>query len=213
MRRAEFPVIHGLENPKLLDTGTCASTSTRHMTLKSPLLLQFPRCKLCDNDKKQSNHRLMEVLCRTKAIFANFSKSPKYNKLQMKETLRFSNQHLANMHLFKREIFHSYKKCRKFFTFPSFLNRSSCITSYKIQVYLAKWPPRARFFYGFQRWNDGFWRGIKISVVALWQGEIFHLKDVKYSDESKSLKTQSFICLCWLTSRQSNWLILASDIY
>ena len=41
---------------------------------------------------------------------------------------------------------------------------------------------------------------------------IFDLKVVKYLDESKSLKTQSFICLCWLTSRQSNWLILAADI-
>ena len=45
-----------------------------------------------------------------------------------------------------------------------------------------------------------------------WQGEIYDLKVVKYLDESKSLKTQSFICLCWLTSRQSNWLILAADI-
>ena len=38
---------------------------------------------------------------------------------------------------------------------------------------------------------------------------MFDLKVVKYLDESKGLKTQSFICLCWLTSRQSNWLILA----
>ena len=39
---------------------------------------------------------------------------------------------------------------------------------------------------------------IKISVVAFWQGKIFDLKVVKYLhlDESKSLKTQSFICLC-----------------
>ena len=28
-----------------------------------------------------------------------------------------------------------------------------------------------------------------------WQGEIYDLKVVKYLDESKSLKTQSFICL------------------
>ena len=39
-------------------------------------------------------------------------------------------------------------------------------------------------------------RGIKISVVAFWQGEIISLKDVEYLDESKSLKTQSFVCLC-----------------
>ena len=54
--------------------------------------------------------------------------------------------------------------------------------------------------------------GIKINVVAFWQGEIYDLKVVKYLDESKSLKTASFICLCWLTSRLSNWLILARDI-
>ena len=52
MRREEFPVIRDLEKPKLLHTGTCTSTSTRHVTLKSPLLLQFPYCKLYDNGKK-----------------------------------------------------------------------------------------------------------------------------------------------------------------
>ena len=31
---AEFPVIHGLEKPKLLHTGTCTSTSTRHVALR-----------------------------------------------------------------------------------------------------------------------------------------------------------------------------------
>ena len=67
------------------------------------------------------------------------------------------------------------------------------------------------FFDNFQRWNDGLQRGIKISVVAFWQGEIFDLKVVKYLDESKSLKTQSYICLCWLTSRQSISLILVAD--
>ena len=64
-RGAEFPVIHGLEKPKLLHTGTCKLTSTPHVTLKSPLLLQFPYCELCDNDNKQSNYRLMNVLFRT----------------------------------------------------------------------------------------------------------------------------------------------------
>ena len=57
IREAEFP-----EKPKLLHLGTCASTSTRHLNLKSPLLLQFPYCELCDNDNKQSNCRLMNVL-------------------------------------------------------------------------------------------------------------------------------------------------------
>ena len=46
MKGTESPVIHDLEKPKLLHTGTCTSTSTRHVTLKSPLLLQFPYCEL-----------------------------------------------------------------------------------------------------------------------------------------------------------------------
>ena len=62
IRGAEFPVIRVLEKPKLLHSGTCTSTSTRHVNLKSPLLLQFPYCKLCDNDNKQSNCRLMNFL-------------------------------------------------------------------------------------------------------------------------------------------------------
>ena len=32
MRGAEFPVIRGLEKLKLLHTGTCMSTSTRHVS-------------------------------------------------------------------------------------------------------------------------------------------------------------------------------------
>ena len=52
-----FPVIHGLEKPKLLHTGT----STRHATSKSTLLSQFPYCELCDNDK-QSNYSLTNVM-------------------------------------------------------------------------------------------------------------------------------------------------------
>ena len=45
------------------------STNTQRETLKSP--------KMSNDDDKQSNYRLMNVLCRTKAIFADFSKSPK----------------------------------------------------------------------------------------------------------------------------------------
>ena len=75
MRREEFPVIRDLEKPKLLHTGTCTSTSTRHVTLKSPLPLQFPYYELCDNDNKQSNYRLMNVLFCRRALFPDFSKS------------------------------------------------------------------------------------------------------------------------------------------
>ena len=72
IREAEFP-----EKPKLLHSGTCRSTSTRHVNLKSPLLLQFPYCELCDNDNRQSNYRLMNVLFCTRALFPDFSKSSK----------------------------------------------------------------------------------------------------------------------------------------
>ena len=41
----------------------------QRVTLKSP--------KMSSDDDKQSNYKLMNVLCRTKAIAADFSKSPK----------------------------------------------------------------------------------------------------------------------------------------
>ena len=74
---AEFPVIRGLEKQKLLHTGACKSTSMQHVPLKSPLLLQFPYCELCDNDNKQSNYRRMNVLFCTRALFPDFGKSSK----------------------------------------------------------------------------------------------------------------------------------------
>ena len=71
------------------------------------------------------------------------------NKRQKKETLWFSHQHFAYTHLSRREIFHSLKKkSRKLFTFLSFLNQSSCITSYNIYrfIYIHRFicPLRAR---------------------------------------------------------------------
>ena len=62
---------------KLLHSWTWTSTSTRHVTLKSPLLLQFPYCELFNNDNKQLNYILMNVLFCTRALVADFSKSPK----------------------------------------------------------------------------------------------------------------------------------------
>ena len=41
IRGAEFPVIRGMEKPKLLHSGTCTSTSMRHVTLKYPLRYSF----------------------------------------------------------------------------------------------------------------------------------------------------------------------------
>ena len=67
IREAEFP-----EKPKLLHSGTCRSTSTRHVNLKSPLLSQFPYCELCDNDNEQSNCRLMNVLVLYKCLISSF---------------------------------------------------------------------------------------------------------------------------------------------
>ena len=63
---------------ELVTHGTCTSTSTRHVTFKSPFLLEFPYCELCDNDIKQSSYKLVNVLFRSKALFPDFSKSPKY---------------------------------------------------------------------------------------------------------------------------------------
>ena len=44
----EFFIIHSLEKLKLLHSGTYVSTSAPHVTLKSPLLLQF-----CNNKIKE----------------------------------------------------------------------------------------------------------------------------------------------------------------
>ena len=53
-----FPVGEGriylLLKPKLSHTGACMSTNAQHVTLKSPIM--------SDNDNKQSNHRLINVL-------------------------------------------------------------------------------------------------------------------------------------------------------
>ena len=51
------------------------------------------------------------------------------NKRLKKETLRSSHLSSVNMHLSKREIFHSHKKSRKFFTVFTFLDQSTCIKS------------------------------------------------------------------------------------
>ena len=45
------------------------SINTQRVTLKSP--------KMRNDDDKQSTYGLMNVLCRTKVTFADFSKSPK----------------------------------------------------------------------------------------------------------------------------------------
>ena len=61
------------------------------------------------------------------------------NKRQKKETLRFSHQHFAYTHLSTWNFpFLKKKKSRKLFTFHSFLNQSSCITSYNIYRFICQ---------------------------------------------------------------------------
>ena len=61
------------------------------------------------------------------------------NIRQKKETLRFSHQHSAYTHLSTWNFpFLKKKKSRKLFTFLSFLNQSSCITSYNIYRFICQ---------------------------------------------------------------------------
>ena len=128
------------------------------------------------------------------------------------------------MHLSKREIFHSYVSFESFSQFLAFLLnhrewrakkcsfiwssdrpepelRDRCSWEKLIKSQILKGihdkntvVPKY-FFNGFQRWNDGLLRGIKISVVAFWQGKIFDLKVLKYLDESKSKNTVVYLPL------------------
>ena len=77
------------------------------------------------------------VFCAVQKLYLLILANLQSNKQQKKETLRFSHQHFAYTHLSRREIFHSLKKkSRKLFTFLSFLNQSSCITSYNIYRFI-----------------------------------------------------------------------------
>ena len=121
---AGFPVILGLQKPKMLHTGTCASTSTRHVTLKSPLLFQFPCCELYDNDHKQSNYRLINVL---------FCTRTQYLVLTNLQSIQSNKERNATIFLSISRLYASLgvkfqflpKKPRQFFTFFSFLDQSS----------------------------------------------------------------------------------------
>ena len=91
------------------------STNMQHVTLKSPKMSN-------DNDKKW-------MFCAIQKLHLLVLANLQSNKRLKKETLRFSHWFFVYMHLSKREIFHSYKKSRKFFTFFTFLDQSSCIKS------------------------------------------------------------------------------------
>ena len=80
------------------------------------------------------------------------------NKRQKKEALRFSHQHFAYTHLSQREIFHSLeKKSRKLLTFLSFLNQSSCVTSYNVDRFICPIdclkPELRDRWHGRKHWN------------------------------------------------------------
>ena len=131
---AEFPVIRVMEKPKFLHSGTCTSTSSWRVTLKAPLLLQFPYCKLSYNNNWAIiiiDGQIIDwwMFCSVQEPYFLILANIQSNKRQEKETVRFSHWFCAYMHLFKREIFHSYKESPKFFTFLSFLDQSSSIKS------------------------------------------------------------------------------------
>ena len=84
-------------------SGKSRSCYTRNLCVN---VVEFPYCELCDNDIKQSSYRLVNVLFRSKALFTDFSKSPKYLTTEERTATIF----FAYMHLSKREIFHSYEE-------------------------------------------------------------------------------------------------------
>ena len=66
------------------------STNTQHVTLKS--------LKMSNDDDKQSNYSLMNV-CAVQKPYLLVLANLQSNKRLKKETLRFSNQFFAYMHL------------------------------------------------------------------------------------------------------------------
>ena len=77
------------------------------------------------------------VFCAVQKLYLLILANLQSNKQQKKETLRFSHQHFAYTHLSTWNFpFLKKKKSRKLFTFLSFLNQSSCITSYNIYRFI-----------------------------------------------------------------------------
>ena len=83
------------------------STNMQHVTLKSPKMSN-------DNDKQW-------MFCAVQKLYLLVLANLQSNKRLKKETLRFSHWFFNYMHLPKREIFHSYKKSRKFSHFSPLL--------------------------------------------------------------------------------------------
>ena len=107
------------------------------------------------------------MFCAVQKTYLLILANPQSNKRQKKETLRFSYQHFAYTHLSQSEIFHSLKKkSRKLFTFLSFLNQSSCITSYNIYRFICpidRLEPELR---------DGWKKTLKLNLLEkkkLWK--------------------------------------------
>ena len=136
--------------PKLSE---CGSSLPTHWL--SEILLETPRCAeriywsvimqwspLASIFLAMSGKQIIDqwMFCAGQKPYLLILANLQSNKRQKKETLRFSHQHFAYTHLSLREIFHSIKKkkSRKLFTFLSFLNQSSCITSYNIYRFICQ---------------------------------------------------------------------------
>ena len=106
------------------------STNTQRATFKSskPTMSKY-------NDK-QSNYRLLNVLCCTKAVFADFFAKVINGRRKKRYDfpINISPTYISVNVKFSIPT----KKSPKFFTFLRFLDQSSCITSYKMWVSLVK---------------------------------------------------------------------------
>ena len=113
----------------------------------------------CDN--KRSNQRLMNIFSRKRAISADFCKISKINDRREKPYDFLNNISLIRFSINMK--FPLLQKISKLFTFLSFLNQLSCITSYKMSVYLLKWPLTARIA----------WKAYKRNIVEKLFAEFF----------------------------------------
>ena len=89
MRGAEFPVIYGLEKPKLLLTGTYTSTSTRHVTLN---LLSFYSFRIVNCAIMIINNQIIDqwIFCSVQKPYLLILANLQSSKRKKKETLPFS---------------------------------------------------------------------------------------------------------------------------
>ena len=126
MRGAEFPVIYGLEKPKLLLTGTYTSTSTRHVTLN---LLSYYSFRIVNCAIMIINNQIIDqwIFCSVQKPYLLILANLQSSKRKKKETLPFSYRFSPTC--ISLNVKFSIPKSWKFFTFFSFLGQSSCTKS------------------------------------------------------------------------------------